>query len=83
MARGGNVEERTILQMALVGYRVEKEKIEKRIYELQSLLRGKRTASPSVVARIGHSPARSRIAAAQRRRWAEHRRLKARAAKAK
>jgi hypothetical protein len=90
MDRGGDVGDRTILQMALVGYQVEKEKVEKRIYELQSLLKGRRSGSPSVGAGTAHSPvkramsdaARHRIAAAQRKRWAEHRRRKAREAKA-
>ena len=89
MTRVGNAGDRAILQMALVGYQIEKEKIEKRIYELQSLLKRRGSASPSVVARAGQSPvkremsdaARRRIAAAQRRRWAEHRRLKAREAR--
>ena len=90
MARARNVEDATILQMALVGYQIELEKVEARIHELQSLLKGKRNASFSGVAGTGHSPvrrvlsdaARERIAAAQRKRWAAHRRLKAKAAKA-
>jgi hypothetical protein len=91
MARGRNVQDPTILQMALVGYQVEIEKIEARIHEVQSLLKGKPTGFLSGAAESEHSPvkrvlsdeARNRIAAAQRKRWAKHRRLKAQGAKAK
>jgi hypothetical protein len=91
MARGRSGQDPAILEMALVGYRLEAEKIEARIHELQSLLKGKRTGSPSGVAATERSPvkrvmsdaARRRIGAAQKKRWAEHRRLKARTAKAK
>ena len=87
MARGRDAEDRTILQMALVGYQVEKEKIEARIYELQALLRGKPSSIASgtqrpPVKRVLSEAARARIAAAQKKRWAAHRRLKAQQAKA-
>lgn len=90
MARGRNVEDTTILQMALVGYQFEIGKIDAKIHELQSLLKGKRSSAPSGAVEIGRSPvkrvlsdaARARIAAAQRKRWAAHRKLKAKAAKA-
>jgi hypothetical protein len=83
MARGRHVEDPNILRMALVGYQVEKEKIEDRILEIKSLLNGKKT---SLVSDDDHrapakrnlsDAARRRIAAAQKKRWAEHRRLKA------
>ncbi len=90
MARARNAEDASILQMALVGYQIEMQKVESKIRELQSLLKGKRIASSSSVTAVERPPAkrflsdaaRNRIAAAQRKRWAEHRRLKARAAKA-
>jgi hypothetical protein len=90
MARGKNGADTTILQMALVGYQIEIEKIDGKIRELQSLIKGKRTASPSGTAETVQpkakrnlSPAaRRRIAAAQRKRWAEQRRLKAQGANA-
>ncbi|HLK69233.1 MAG TPA: hypothetical protein VKU19_37630 [Bryobacteraceae bacterium] len=89
MARAKTVEDSAILEMALVGYQIQLDKIETKIHEIQSLLKGKRTTSGPVV---GEKPktgsrnlsdaARDRIAAAQRKRWAEHRRMKAQAAKA-
>ena len=90
MARGRNVEDTTILQMALVGYRIEIEKIDGKIHELQSLIKGKRTAPPSGAVETGQpkakrklsQAARNRIAAAQKKLWAKQRRLKAQGAKA-
>jgi len=69
----------TLLQMALIGYQSEKEKIEARIQEIRALLNGK--SSPVAAAETGKprvkrvmSPeARERIAAAQKKRWAAHR----------
>lgn len=87
MARGKNVEDST-LEMAIIGYQLEKEKIESKIRELQSLLKGKRVAAPSAPAekkagtkRVLSPGARRRIAAAQKKRWAEHRKRAAAAAK--
>ncbi len=90
MARGKSIEDDSTLQMALVGYQIEKEKIETRIRELQSQLKGKRGASPAPqagakaprVRRELSAAARARIAAAQKKRWAEHRKKQAQAAKA-
>jgi hypothetical protein len=66
--------------MALVGYQMERQKIDDRIREIQAKLKGKHTALPSaaaekkpVVKRILSPEARKRIAAAQKKRWAEHR----------
>lgn len=80
MARGKNVEDLTTLQMALVGYQIERDKIEEKIREIQSQLRGKRIPMPSGTAarrpatkRVLSAAARARIAAAQKKRWAEHR----------
>ena len=73
----------TLLQMALIGYGAEKEKIEGKIRELRALLKGRRsppvTAEPSKtgVKRQMSDEARARIADAQKRRWAEHRKQKA------
>jgi hypothetical protein len=67
--------------MALVGYQIEKQKIDEKIREIEAQLKGKRAAAPSEVAakkasgvkRVLSPAARRRIAAAQRKRWAEHR----------
>ena len=74
--------------MAIVGYQLEKEKIETKIRELQSQLKGKRVVLPSAarrkkvgVKRVLSPGARRRIAAAQKKRWAEHRKRVAAAAK--
>jgi hypothetical protein len=79
MARAKN-EDMTTLEMALVGYQMERQKIEDKIRELQSRLKGKRVAAPSAPAakspgrkRVLSAAARARIAAAQKKRWAEHR----------
>ena len=89
MAQSRNIEDQATLRMALVGYQVEKEKIENRIREIQSQLRGTRGA-PSFAAAAQKAPgvkrvlsaaARRRIAAAQRKRWAEHHKRVAQAAK--
>ena len=71
----------TTLQMALVGYELEKGKIEARIREIQAQLggRGGKTESKGRKKRALSSAARKRISAAQKRRWAEHRRRKAQA----
>ena len=80
----------TTLQMALVGYQYEKQKIEDRIREIQAQLKGRHVASGSVadekkvagVKRVLSPAARKRIAAAQKKRWAEHRKRVAAQAKA-
>jgi cell division septum initiation protein DivIVA len=84
MARGRTTEDLTTLQMALVGYQIEKRKIEDKIEEIQAQLKGKKVAissgtteKPAGVRRILSPEARKRIAAAQKKRWAEHRRMKA------
>jgi hypothetical protein len=65
--------------MALVGYEVEKQRIESKIREIQALLGGAKPASGAAKAgaapkkRVLSAAARKRIAAAQRKRWAEHR----------
>jgi len=81
MAKGSGAADLTTLQMALVGYQIEKEKIEAKIREIQARLKGKHVPLPSAVGekadgapkRILSPAARKRIAAAQKKRWAEHR----------
>ena len=66
------------LQMALVGYEIEKERIAAKIREIREQLgSGKAAAGTSSEAapkkRVLSAAARKRIAAAQRKRWAAHR----------
>ncbi len=88
MARGKSADDLTTLQMALVGYQVERQKIEEKISELQAKLKGKHVGVSSVgggggtrAKRVLSPAARARIAAAQRKRWAEHRKKMAAATK--
>jgi len=77
-----------MLQAALYGYQVQKEKIDEKIRELQAELKGK--AAPAAVKKVRKvrvkrtmSPAaRARIAAAQKKRWAEYHKKRAAAPKA-
>lgn len=80
MPRGRSSDDLSTLQMALVGYQIEKQKIEEKIRQIQSQLKGKHIAAgplaeePAEAKKRTLSPAaRKRIAAAQRKRWAEHR----------
>jgi hypothetical protein len=67
--------------MALVGYEIEKERIAGKIREIQSQLGAGKSAGGWAAATSEAAPkkrvlsvaARKRIAAAQRKRWAEHR----------
>jgi len=75
-----SAEDLTTLQMALVGYQMERQKIDDRIREIQAKLKGKHVSLPSsggegrpAVKRVLSAEARRRIAAAQKKRWAEHR----------
>lgn len=75
-----SLEDLTTLQMALVGYQVERQKIDDRINEIQAKLKGKNLSLGSApaekkpgVKRVLSADARKRIAAAQKKRWAEHR----------
>jgi hypothetical protein len=66
----------TMLQMALIGYEAEREKITQKIAEIQALLDGRSRRSTAPVARTGRkmsAAARKRIAAAQKKRWATYR----------
>ena len=87
MPRGKSKQDPSILAMALVGYELEKKKIEERIKEIRALLRGVKLAEK--VSSAGHdnapkrrklsAAARKRIAAAQKKRWAAHRKALAQA----
>jgi len=86
MARGRTTEDSSMLEMALIGYQIEKQKIEEKIQQINAQLRGKKGPLPSAgaekpagVKRMLSPEARKRIAAAQKKRWAEHRRMKAQA----
>ena len=80
MARGKTTEDLSTLEMALVGYQIEKQRIEGKVQEIQAQLKGKAVSSkanaktkPAGVKRILSAAARKRISAAQKKRWAEHR----------
>ncbi|MGA2145305.1 MAG: hypothetical protein ABSH49_10105 [Bryobacteraceae bacterium] len=86
MARLISTHDTATLQMALVGYEVERQKIDERIREIQSQLKGKAiTAAPATGdqaapgKRVLSPAARRRIAMAQKKRWAEHRKRQAQA----
>ena len=89
MARGKLTEDTSTLQMALVGYQIQKERITAKINEIQAQLKVKRAPvyspaeTPGVRTgkRVLSPAARKRIAAAQKKRWAEHRKRVAQAAK--
>jgi hypothetical protein len=68
--------------MALVGYEIEKQRIEDKIREIQGNLKGKAVSSPAAakpksVKRELSAAARKRISTAQKKRWAEHRKAQA------
>jgi cell division septum initiation protein DivIVA len=83
MPRGKRNEDLVMLQMALIGYQHEKQRIDEKINEIQARLKGKssaESAAPAVAAkksgrvkRVLSASARKRIAAAQKKRWADHR----------
>ena len=69
-----------ILEMALVGYQAERDKIESKIREIAARLKGRKApaaAKKAAVRRVLSAAARDRIAAAQRKRWAEFHKKKA------
>ena len=89
MARGKSAEDLATLQMALVGYEIERRKIEEKISEIRAQLRGRSVVVSEAadgrktgVKRVLSPAARKRIAAAQKRRWAEHHKRQAMAARA-
>jgi hypothetical protein len=72
-----------MLQMALIGYQHERQRIDEKINEIEARLKGKssapaaepaaKAAKPGRVKRVLSAAARKRIGAAQKKRWAEHR----------
>ena len=89
MAKAQSDTQVAILRMALIGYEVERDRIEDSIRTIQAQLKGKRTSFSGAMDGKGGAPkrflsaaARRRIALAQKKRWAEHRRRKAEQAKA-
>ena len=93
MPRGRTTSDPTTLAMALVGYELEKQKIDEKIREIRAQLGG-RTGSGATTNSGGangaagtgrrrtlSASARKRIAAAQRKRWAEHRKKLAQSSK--
>jgi hypothetical protein len=88
MPRGKAAQDSSMLAMALVGYELEKQKIEGKIRDIRAKLSGAVSGIKTAIAapakkRILSAAARKRIAAAQRRRWAEHRKKEAQGAKGK
>ena len=87
MPRGKSKQDPSILAMALVGYEFEKKKIDERIKEIRAQLSGAKAAEKTNSAGDDKAPkrrklsvaARKRIAAAQKKRWAEHRKALAQA----
>jgi hypothetical protein len=82
MPRGKAAQDSSMLAMALVGYELEKQKIEGKIRDIRAKLGGAVTAIKKAIGapakkRTLSAAARKRIAAAQKRRWAEHRKKQA------
>jgi hypothetical protein len=86
MPRGKSSHDQSMLAMALVGYEVEKKKIEERIKEIRARLGGGKVAAKVGAPEAGEGPkrrrklskaARMRISAAQKKRWAEQRKTTA------
>jgi hypothetical protein len=77
MPRGRSKEDVAMLEMALVGYLHEREKIAGKIQELEARLKGTKATHAEAAAKPGgkrvmSAAARKRIGAAQKKRWAEH-----------
>ncbi|MGI8989360.1 MAG: hypothetical protein ACR2I2_07230 [Bryobacteraceae bacterium] len=81
------------LEMALVGYRMKQQELEERIREMRGRADGRPESATRAKDQTGAGPkngrkrtlsasARKRIAIAQKKRWAEHRRKLSQAAKA-
>jgi hypothetical protein len=89
MPRGRSNPDLATLEMALVGYQLERQKIDEKIREIERQLKGRRnsftaaedTKKPPRPKRVLSAAARRRIAAAQKKRWAEHRKRMTQAAK--
>jgi hypothetical protein len=94
MPRGKAKQDTETLEMALIGFEQKKAEIEEKISQIKSLLGGagaspKKGSAPKVVdgaaparkKRTLSAGARKRIALAQKKRWAEHRKSQAEPAK--
>ena len=87
MARGNTTQDLSTLQMALVGYEIERQRVEEKIREIRSRLKGKAvsssaTAKPKPGGKRQLSPAAlKRISLAQKKRWAAYHKKAAQAAK--
>jgi hypothetical protein len=89
MPRGRSNPDLATLEMALVGYQLERQKIDEKIHEIERQLKGRRSSSTAVeetrkpprAKRVLSAAARRRIAAAQKKRWAEHRKRMTQASK--
>jgi hypothetical protein len=76
-----------LLEMALIGFEAERQKIQAKIDEIKARIGGRRGRPSAAVAptasqaprtrRQMSAAARRRIAAAQKKRWAEYRKKKA------
>ena len=82
MPRGKSSHDQNILAMALIGYESEKKRIDEQIAEIRAKLRTGKTANVASANTETAKPrkrrklsaaARKRISAAQKARWAEHR----------
>ncbi|MCC7497455.1 MAG: hypothetical protein IT160_07755 [Bryobacterales bacterium] len=81
MARSKSVQNETLLSAALEGLQLQRKRIDEQIAQVRALLGGRRVKSATVSVPAAKSPrkrqlseaARKRIAAAQKRRWAEYR----------
>ena len=81
MPRGKSKQDPSMLAMALVGYELEKKKIDERIREIRAQLSGAKAAEKVSSAGDIKAPkrrklsaaARRRISVAQKKRWAEQR----------
>jgi hypothetical protein len=92
MARGRTTSDPATLAMALVGYELEKQKIDEKVRQIRAQLGGRvsgiATTNSASAKAAGTGPrrtlsasARKRIGAAQRKRWAEHRKKLAQSSK--
>jgi hypothetical protein len=90
MPRGKANQDTETLEMALLGFEQKKVEIDEKIQHIKSLLSGTPVSSPKAAAapakssegparkkRTLSTAARKRIAAAQKKRWAEHRKAQA------
>jgi hypothetical protein len=76
MPRGKAKQDTETLEMALIGFEQKKVEIDEKIRHIKSLLSGSSVPSPKIPVRKRRplsAAARKRIAQAQKKRWAAHR----------